>query len=305
MSDLDVLVVGAGPAGLACGTLLATNGRTVTIFDPGTLGGELLNVPEIRDFPGLEPGVTGADLAGRLLEGADAAGVTYDFLTVEALTRAAAGWSVAGDGVELVARTVVIATGSHVPIPAWLPGARDLEGRGVSVCAMCDGPLFRDRPVAVIGADDIAISEAGLLSKYAASVTLVAPPAAGPLRRSGWRGMVLDDITVETGEPIALLGDAQLSHLRVSGDREGVRDIEVAGVFLAIGREPAAGFAASAVELAADGGIPVDGRMANGAAGIYAIGDARSGSGWTAAAAIADGVTAARAILTTPLREEH
>ena len=232
---VDLAVVGGGAAGLSCATAAAVAGLTVVVVEREAPGGQLTTV-------GTVDGRSGADLAADLLDAAVDAGVDFHYDAAVALSDRTVAFV---DGAVLHAATVVLATGSRVDLER-LPGAAVRLGRGVSVCASCDGPLFRGRAVAVVGTGRDAASEAADLTPYATTVTLVDPSDA-----VGVTGDPVDGLVLRNGETLA-----------------------VQGVFVAGPRRP--------VRL---DGAPV------------VIGDARPGTTWTLAGAIADGVDAAHALL--------
>ena len=145
----DVIVVGGGPCGATAALFLARDGHRVGLIDPLGIGGQLINVEHIVDYPGFPTGVAGWDLAAAIGEQALAGGVELVMGTASAIRPVVGdGWRVQVDIAGHPARAVLLATGTR---PTPLPGAEQLEGRGVSYCASCDGGLFAGRPVAVIG----------------------------------------------------------------------------------------------------------------------------------------------------------
>lgn len=293
----ELVVVGAGPAGLSCATVAAEAGRSVTVLDRGTLGGELFNVDIVRDLPGVDGEVAGHELASRLLEQADTAGVVLDIASVETIRPIdAGGWLVDVHSGEHRAAQVVVATGSGPLVPASLGDLEHLEGRGLAHCAVCDGPLYAGLGVAVVGEDDIALAEVEVLARHAAAVHLLAPGDLDHVT-GGWRRTVLDHETVQVHPHAKLsevLADEQVLGVRFA-DGAGTHDLEVGGVFFALGRVPASAPAVRVLETDALGGLV--GRPEQ---GLHVAGDVRSGSSITVAGALADGVAAARAMLTSP-----
>src|SRR5262245_51359406 len=151
------------------------------IVDQMGVGGQLINVHAVKDYPGFPEGVAGWDLAASMSEQAQAGGIEVGFGAVERLTRDGDRWVVETDGEAHSARAVVVATGCS---PRQVPGegAERFVGRGVSYCASCDGEFFRDQPVAVVGGGDTGMSEASFLADVASEVVVLyqepEPPAA-------------------------------------------------------------------------------------------------------------------------------
>ena len=233
----------------------------------------------------------------------------------------------------VVARAVLIACGSQRR-PLGIPGEEDMAGRGVSHCASCDGPLFRDQSVAVIGGGDSGISEAKVLAQFAGKVTVVfreaqvPPPPRGRPMRITPAPIRADAVSLLSGGLDSAIGGAAQSYLlqdlltmpnvkllsstqavEVKGDSAGVTGIRlrgpegesqltVRGVFPYAGLDADTGFLRGTVELDAQGQIETDARMRTSLPGVFAAGDARSGTDWRLASAAEDGRTAADAVIT-------
>jgi len=291
------VVAGAGPAGLVCARELARRGLVVRIVGGMALGGELLNLGTVHGVPG-DDAPAGADLAGRLTQETLGAGVHLDVSEVRALAAAAHGWTVHTDeGESVQARAVVVATGA-APRPLPVPGADRLTGRGVCYCAMCDGPLFAGRDVAVVGGDRWAFTEASLLAGVAAGVTLLHPgdrpgeDVLAPLARRPNVRMAL------RAAPLSVDGDEAVASVRYADDH-GEHELAVAAVFGVTGRRPNTAFLDGVVALDADGRLPADDALACSASGLFAAGSVRAGAEDTVAAALADGQRAAASVAGT------
>ena len=163
----DVVVVGAGPAGLTCAADLATGGHRVVVVDREGMGGRLVNAGTIATSIGRDlDAASGPEVAGLLAERAMDAGVELEFDEVIGLESIAGGWSVRTADREFAGRIVVLASGSrHRPLD--VEGAAALAGRGVSLCAACDGPLFKGKEVVLVAGDEWAADEAAQLAMSA------------------------------------------------------------------------------------------------------------------------------------------
>jgi thioredoxin reductase len=282
----DVAVVGGGPAGLVCATTLAGLGAGVVLFEELALGGELGTLGELTDVP-LQAKASGPDLAADLMEAAMAAEVVFRYETADGIGSDVDGWLVNGTP----ARALVLATGTE-PDLAAVPGASALLGRGVSVCSSCDGPLFRDRPVAVLGSGRDAVRAVSELRPFAAAVTWITPePAAQPHRDAALGADGAPVTTVEAATVVALDGDPlERVTLRRNGDAASESTLELAGLFVALPRRARH----PGIPGLADGVVDVgpDGRIA-GLRRAWAAGDVRSGSSTTIAGALGDATTVA------------
>jgi thioredoxin reductase (NADPH) len=283
MNPWDVVVIGGGAAGLTAAALAARSGATCLLLDRLGGGGELMNLT--APLHDMAETITGPDLAARLLEGALGAGVELGIEDVTALAQSPSGWSVKTTEGAHAARAVILAIGL-APGRLDVPDEERFEGRGLSHCAACDGPLYRGQPIIVAGADRWAVQEALDLVPLAASVTLVTQGAAA---------FTVPGVTVLEGEVTALEGGSGLEAVIVQG-AGSTRRLAARAVFVQAGRRPALGFAPPGLAQDAEGRLLVDASLRCGSPALLAIGEARSGFPSSLAAAIQDGRRAAAMI---------
>jgi thioredoxin reductase (NADPH) len=278
----DVIVIGAGPAGLVTATEVARTGLKTLCIDKLAPGGQLINLTELHDFEEPWPG---PDMAARLTDEAAVAGVEVGFGDVSKIT-GGDPWTVeTAEGESYTARLLVIATGLNKG-KLGLPNEADFEGRGISTCAACDGPLFAGLPVVVAGAADWAPTEARELAGVAGEVTIVDNSAAN----------TPDDIARISGRIVGLEGTNGLESVVV--ESEGARKtIPANAVFVYIGQSPAAEFVPDSLARDATGHIVVTAEGQSSVPTVYAVGDVRAGTRPYLNEAVADGERAAKAIV--------
>ena len=278
--SFDVIVVGAGPAGLAAAAAVGEAGLRCLSLDAMGPGGQLMNLGRLHDCPDLPEGTTGPDLLGLLVERATAAGVEMGFGEVRRVAAIADGrWRVETDDEAWAAGAVVVATGMTRGTTG-LGGEGRYEGRGLSHCANCDGPLYKDQPVVVHGDGAWALTEAIELGGIASEVTLVVAPGGAALAGQAGRRAFAEaqaGVAIVEGRLTGLVGDEALAAVDVE-TAGGALTLAARALFLLAGRRPATGFLGDLVQRTPGGAIEVglgDGRT--GAAGILAAGDVAGG----------------------------
>jgi len=278
----DVIVIGAGPAGLVTATEVARTGLKTLCIDKLAPGGQLINLTELHDFEEPWPG---PDMAARLTDEAAVAGVEMSFGDVTKVSPGDSWTLETAEGESHTARLLVVATGLNKG-KLGLPNEADFEGRGISHCASCDGPLFAGLPVVVAGAAGWAGMEAHELAGVAGGVTVVdATDAPTP-----------EGVTRVSGHIVGLEGANGLDTVIV--ESEGQRkSIPASAVFVYVGQSPAAEFLPDSLARDAAGHIVVDAEGRSSVPTIYAVGDVRAGTRPYLNEAVADGERAAKAIV--------
>jgi thioredoxin reductase (NADPH) len=292
----DVVVVGAGLAGSTAALFAARHGLSTLVVDAGLVpGGQLFNIARIEDYPGFPQGVAGYDLCPMLQEQAATAGAEFRPGAVEALAPTETGWAVTCAGEAIDARAVIVATGA-TPRRLGIPGEERLLGHGISHCASCDGPIYRERAVAVIGGGDSALLETLELADHVASVMVFVRGSAlrgqrtyvDRVEAAGNVTVVYDTVVEE------ILGEEAVSGIRTRNAATGeTAEVEVAAVFPYVGSDPQTALLAPHVELYPDGRVPTDVSMRTSRPGLLVAGEARSDSAAQAVTVAGDGATAA------------
>lgn len=291
----DVIVIGEGIAGLTAAQTLAKQGLSAATFEQQIFGGLVLNVNELDPAPpGGEAG--GAAFAAEMTQANAEAGVSSIQEPVTAIAAADGGFTVTTDGGSYRARQVIVASGASLKL-LGVPGESEFEGRGVSKCADCDGPMFQNETVAVVGGGDSALQEAQVLSHYCGKVWLIHRGAAFSAQQR-FIDQVQGNDKIETrfGTTVeAILGGQMVEKLRIKSNA-GSEDIPCAGVFAYIGLEPNAKFLPAEVKRDAKGFVTTNDTLETSFSGLWAVGAVRSGCGGSLEDAMADARRAAEAV---------
>ena len=292
----DVIILGAGPAGLTAGIYAARGGLNAVIVESKAVGGQAALTAEIENYPGFES-VSGFELVSLIQAQCERLGVAfvYDNPVNVSLDGNIKSVETAYSGV-LEARAVIIATGA-MPRTLGLPRESALMGGGVSYCATCDGAFFKGKAVAVVGGGNTAAEDALYLEKFASSVTLIHRRDA--LRADAILAKRIAESTVKVawGSVVTQLnGENKLSSVTLKNVKTGeLSDLPVSGLFVAVGQTPATE-GLKGVEL--DGGyIVTDEEMRTSLPGVFAAGDVRKKTLRQVVTATADGAIAAESAI--------
>jgi len=294
VTNLDLIIIGGGPAGLTAGLYAARADMKVVLLDSKDVGGEILNTELIEDYPGFES-VTGAELAKKMADHATKFGLKIETYKPVKEIRSDGDRKIVTleDGSELSAYAVIVTVGGE-PTKLGVVGEKKYHGRGVSYCAVCDGAFFKGANLAVIGGGDSAFQEGLFLTRFAKKLYVVH-------RRNEFRAQaILQDrlLAMEKVEPIT---PAQVKEIGGNGDvkwidvdRDGKTErVEVEGVFVFIGFKPVGRYLfKDHVEHDKDGYLITDQYMRTSIPGVYAAGDTRAQLAKQITTAVGDATTA-------------
>lgn len=291
----DIVIVGAGPAGMTAAVYALRADKTVLLIERGAFGGQMTYSPNIENFPGTVS-ASGSEIADKMVEQVINLGGEFELGEVTGIRDSGDTKTVIADCGEFEAKAVIIATGvKHRML--GLDGEEELIGNGISFCAVCDGAFYKGKDIAVIGGGNSALQEAILLSDVCRTVTVI--QNLDKLTGEGRLQKVISEksnIKVITGTVVAeyLKNGDEFCGLKVKNTSSGeVADIKADGVFVAIGLIPENGIFAELAELDNRGYFASGEDCTTKSSGIFVAGDCRSKRIRQVATACADGAVAA------------
>lgn len=292
---VDVLIIGGGPAGLAAAIYASRARRKTLVIDKALPGGQLAFTAWIENYPGFPKGAIGMDLANNMTEQARNLEVAIEMEQAKGIEKDNKTIIVQTDRGEIAARALIIASGA-----SWkklnVAGENELTGKGVSYCGTCDGMLFRDREILVVGGGDTAIEEALFLTKFVKHLHII--HRRGELRATKIlreRALANPKISFIWDTVVTkIIGEKAVTAVELLNKKTGETNIfPTQGVFITIGNEPNTSFVPDFVAKTREGQIVTNLRMETSVPGIYAAGDVRAESIRQVVAATGDGATAA------------
>jgi len=293
--EWDVIVVGAGPAGLGAALYASRALMRTLVLERTVVGGQLAEAYDVDNYLGFADGILGPDLVENMRRHAERFGARIESESVVDIRAQGAMKTVVTDSAERQAPIVIVAAGaSHRKLQ--VPGEKELAGAGVSYCATCDGAFFRDKKVVVVGGGDAAVTESMFLTRFVSELKLVH-------RRQGFRAQQVHVRALRNHEKVEfildtvvreILGEEKVRGVRLQNTRTG-EEVEMAcdGVFVLIGHTPNTSFLKTLLPEHAGEVVPTDENMETRVPGLYCVGDVRKGSYRQVATAVADGVVAA------------
>lgn len=302
----DIVIIGGGPAGLTAGIYSARADLRTLLLDKKIPGGQLNDTSDVENYPGFEDPIPGPELMERTRKQAERLGVEIkmeEALDIEWGENGASHVVVSDEG-RYETPVVIISTGAG-PVEIDAKGAKELKGKGLSYCAVCDGFFFRDKKLVEIGAGDSGFTEALFLTKFASEVNMVVRHPEDDPNRFRAKDQILVN-KVLNHPKVKFIWNSVLEEVKGNGKVNGVviRNLEtgeltamddVDGVFVNIGHYPETGFLKGKLEMDAEGYLVTDSRTRTKIPGIFGVGDVRKFAGEYAQAVIAaaDGCIAA------------
>lgn len=293
--NYDVVIIGAGPAGLTSGIYAGRARLRTLIVEKGLPGGYLHSTNVVENYPGFLS-VKGFDLARRMEEQARVSGAEIRSGTAKEIRSVNAEWLVlTEEGDEYQAPAVICCTGGS-PRKLNVPGEAEFTGKGVSYCAVCDGPLFRDQVIAVVGGGDSAVGEGIYLASYGSKIHILNNDdelEASPILQE--RAFANPKVEIHFNSVVEQIGGTdRVQWVRIRNPKDGsVSRLDVGAVFVYIGFRPNSELLRGIARLDDRGYVITDWRMRTSAAGIFAAGDVIAYTVRQITSAVGDGTTAA------------
>lgn len=295
--DYDLIIIGGGPAGLTAGIYAGRARLKTLLLEKLIHGGQMMTTDLVENYPGFPEGISGFDLSDRMRQQAERFGVEIQSGEVLELRPGSAGQTIILEDRQLTAGAVIIATGARYK-RLGVPGEDDLIGKGVSFCATCDGALYRDKEIAMVGGGDNALTETIFLNRFARKIHLIH-------RRDKFRAakylqeqvLKLAKVQIHWDTVVeAIQGSQAVEALELLNVKTGQRfSLPVEGVFITIGMVPNTGWLKDLLPLDEWGFIFADVIMGTDLPGIFVAGDVRSKLERQITTAVGDGTVAAMA----------
>ena len=289
----DTIIIGAGPAGMTAALYAARSNLKVALIEGGLPGGQMNNTSDIENYPGYA-NISGPELAEKMFEPLENLGVEHLYGFVKNIENHGDVKKVITDDEEFETRTVIVATGSKHRL-LGVPGEEELNSRGVSYCAVCDGAFFRDQDLLVVGGGDSAVEEAIFLTQFAKSVTIVH-------RRDELRAQKVLQDRAFANEKINFIWDSVVKEIKGENRVESVvienvktgqvTEQAFGGVFIYVGLDPVSDFVQELHIQDHAGWIVTDDHMKTSVAGVFAVGDVRQKDLRQVTTAVGDGAIA-------------
>lgn len=295
MANYDLIIIGAGPAGLTAALYASRSGLKTAIIEKGAIGGQISTTAIIENYPGYES-ISGPDLTAKMAEHAKKFGAEImEFTEVLNLDFEGETKKVKTGSGDLEAKAIIIATGSREK-KLGAKGETELKGKGVSYCATCDAPFFRNKDVIVIGGGNSALEEANYLTKFANSVTVVhrrgefrAEKAVQEKVKNNPKIKFIMESTVEE-----IVGQKKVESVKIKNVKtNSISEIKCDGIFIYVGMIPNSELVAGKLALDKYGQITVDNEMKTNAKGVFAAGDVTNSKVKQVTTATGDGTIAA------------
>jgi len=294
----DLIIIGAGPAGLTAGLYAARARLKTLMLERLSPGGQVLMTDWVENYPGFPDGISGFDLIDKMRRQAEKFDLVIESQEVSRLELSPEKKVVVTDKGTLETKALILTSGA-TPRKLGIEGEELLIGKGVSYCATCDGPFYRDQEVALIGGGDTAVEEAIFLTRFAAKVHLIHRRdelRATKLLRE--RVMALDQVNIVWDTvPTRIVGDTEVKGVDLKNVKTGkTSHLPVQGVFVFVGYIPNTELVKGQLELDKLGFVVTNNDMQTSVPGVFAAGDIRSKILRQIATAVGEGATAVFAV---------
>jgi len=293
--DYELVIIGGGPAGLTAGLYAARAGLNAVLIEKIVPGGQVIVSDWIENYPGFPEGLSGPDLVQKITEQVKRFDLNIESNEVVSVDLSEPAKKIALNDRTITTHTIIIATGAF-PKKLGVPGEDTFYGKGISSCATCDGPFFKDLIVAAVGGGDTAVQESLFLTKFAKKVYLIH-------RRDRLRAAAILQKRALSNEKIEIIWDSVLTdisgltnveNITVQNVKTGGKiRLSVDGCFIWVGTIPNTKFLADSVKLDEYGFIVADLNMETSVPGVFAVGDVRNTPLRQIATAVGDGAIAA------------
>ena len=293
--EYEVVIIGGGPAGLTAGLYAARAKLNSLLIEKGAIGGQIVNAEQVDNYPGFPEGISGSELGELMHQQATKYGLKTLIAEVTGLEPQEKQKVVKTTEGNFIAKAVIIAGGSNRQ-KLGIPGEKKFTGKGVSYCATCDAFFFQDKPVAVVGGGNAAVTEALYLVKFASKVTVIHRRdrlrATSILQEKAFSEPKIEFLWDTVVEEIG--GGDFVERIRLRQVKTGEKSaLEVAGIFVSVGLKPDTDYLKGVLPLSEAGYIITNDRLETGTPGIFAAGDIRHDSARQVITAAGDGATAA------------
>ncbi len=295
MADWDAIIIGGGPAGLTAGLYLCRGGWRTLLIEKEYVGGYIMNVETIENYPGFPEGVIGSELGMQMREQAEKYGLKIEHGEVIGVQASPGKKIVTCAGGDSHTAPALIIAGGSVHKDLGVPGEVKFQGNGVIYCGFCDGGQFYDLTIAVCGGGDAGLTEALYMANIASKVIIIeVMPELTATAVLKDRAKENPKIEIRTGVKVTeITGEEQVSGIEIEGEGGKKETIPVNGVLVHVGLDPNTGYLKGAVPLDEREQVKVDQWMESEVPGIFAAGDIRSGSPRQVSTAVGDGAIAA------------
>ncbi|HPP66958.1 MAG TPA: FAD-dependent oxidoreductase [bacterium] len=268
MDIMDIIIIGSGPAGISAAIYAARANISFAIIERTYPGGKLAWIEKIENYPGFPDGISGTKLAEKFYSQALKRGANFIFQEVKSVKKSDNSFTIQTEIQTYQAKNIIVASGS-IPKQLNIKGEDRFKGRGISYCVLCDGPLFRNKKVVVIGEGSMLESEINFLKQFSGSITWIKSP--------GSANTLINGITVIKGTPIEIKGENKVEEILVQTESD-VIEVQTDGIFIFAGFKPSFEFLPSDIKRDKTEYIITNQNFLTSTNGIYACGDIRSGS---------------------------